>query len=140
MTINAFTHALALAQDEVRASIRVIEERHREELEAKDRQIQELTKDRRRDELRRSLVIAKVCHELHICHLKRIYGSYYILSRDIKSMLSMDDIPEDRRADLEKEMAVAEAKLHEVQAEMEKEELEFDELVKPLNDELEALN
>lgn len=128
-------------------SIQVMEEKYREELEAKDQQIQELKEElekmkanyRRREEIIESLVRAECDHELTFGHKKRIHDNYYLLSQDIKSILSGEGLIEDLRVHLEKEMIKAEASRREVQAEMLEEERKFDELVKPLKDELDAL-
>lgn len=126
-----------------RASMRAKDE----ELEAKDQQIQELKEEmekmranyRRREEIIKSLVRAECDHELTIGHKKRICDNYYELCYGLKSILSGEGLIEDLRPDLEEEMDEAKDRFHEVQAEILEEERKFDELVKPLKDELEAL-
>lgn len=133
MTNNTIDNALQAsitALNEERASIQEL----KEELEKMKANY------RSREEIRESLIREEVNYDMVINHKKRSWNSAYDSYHGLKLKLSMDGLPEDIRADLEEKMAVARERFHEVQAEMEKEELEFDERVKYLKDELRALD
>lgn len=109
-----------------------------EELEAKDRQIQELKEELekclRREEILESLYTAQESHSWSISHKERMCNESYDLYQDLKLRLS-----EDVRADIEKRMAEEREEFLAVQAEIMEQERKHNELVKSLKDELDTL-
>lgn len=114
-----------------------------EELKAKDRQIQELkeelAKSRRREEILESLCAAQESYRWRIGYYAGLRASSRGAFHRIKSMLSEDDLHDVLRAYLEKEMDAEEERFLHIQTEIEEKERKYNELVKPLNDELDAL-
>lgn len=122
----------------LQASVNACVNDARASMRAKDRQIQELEEElakyRRQEEIRESLIRARCQHILLINNKRRIYNESYDFYRELERWLSMDDIHEHIRADLEKKIIAARERFHEVYDEVKKEERKLIEIVKSLDE------
>lgn len=112
----------------LQASVNAYVNDARASMRAKDRQIQELAKYRRREEIRESWARAQRQHILLIKDKRRICANSYDLYRELERWLSMDDLHEHIHAYLEKKMIAARDRFCEVHDEIEEEERKLNEL------------
>lgn len=115
----------------------------KEELKAKDRQIQELKEElekyRRREEIHEFLIRAQDSHKWCVGYYAGVCASSRGICHRNESMLARDDLHDVLRVFLENDMDAEEERILHIQERKEKGEREYNELIKPLLDELDAL-